>query len=70
MTPRQELALAEQHIAQAEGLILEQLQRIAYMEARGQDTSEAKARLYASEQSLARMEERRRELALAARLRE
>jgi hypothetical protein len=67
MTPRQELALAEQHIAQAEGLILEQLQRIAHMEARGQDTSEARALLAASELSLAGMEQRRRQL--AARLR-
>jgi hypothetical protein len=67
MTPRQELALAEQHIAQAEGLILEQLQRIAHMEARGQDTSEARALLAVSELSLAGMEQRRRQL--AARLR-
>ena len=68
MTTRQELALVDEHIAQAEGHILEQLQRIQHLEAQGQDTSKARAQLAASELSLARMQERRRQL--QARLRE
>jgi hypothetical protein len=38
MTPQQELALADQHVVWAEWRLGQQLQRIAHLQADGQDT--------------------------------
>jgi hypothetical protein len=60
MTPQQELALADEHVVQAEGRITQQLQRIAHMKAEGQDTQLAKDVLEALEWSLQAMRAHRR----------
>jgi hypothetical protein len=60
MTHDQELALADQHIVQAEGHIVRQLQRIAHMEATGQDTDLAHDVLLALEHSLLVVQEHRK----------
>jgi hypothetical protein len=52
MTHDQELALADQHIVQAEGHIVRQLQRIEHMKATDQDTDLAKDVLLGLEYSL------------------
>lgn len=52
MTHDQELALADQHIVQAEGHIVRQLQRIEHMEATDQDTDLARDVLLGLEYSL------------------
>jgi hypothetical protein len=52
MTYDQELALADQHIVQAEGHIVRQLQRIEHMKATDQDTDLAKDVLLGLEYSL------------------
>jgi hypothetical protein len=64
MTHDQELALADQHIVQAEGHIVRQLQRIEHMEATGQDTDLARDVLLGLEYSLLVMQ-RFRQLLLA-----
>jgi hypothetical protein len=52
MTHDQELALADQHIVQAEGRITQQLQRIERLKVDGQDTDLAQDVLLALEYSL------------------
>jgi hypothetical protein len=64
MTHDQELALADQHIVQAEGRIVRQLQRIEHMTTADQDTDLAKDVLLALEHSLLVMQ-RFRQLLLA-----
>jgi hypothetical protein len=64
MTHDQELALADQHIVQAEGHIVRQLQRIEHMEATDQDTDLARDVLLGLEYSLLVMQ-RFRQLLLA-----
>ena len=59
MTHDAELALADQHIVQAEGHITQQLQRIEQMEARGQDTQLARDTLFAMECALLAMQRHR-----------
>jgi hypothetical protein len=56
MTQDQELALADQHIVQAEARITRQLQRIEHMEAAGKDTDLAQDVLLALEHSLLAMQ--------------
>ena len=63
MTHHEELALADQHVMQAEGRILHQLQHIEQKEAGEQDTDLAKDVLLALEYSLLAMQ-RHRELIL------
>ena len=58
----QELALADQHIVQAEGHIVRQLQRIERMEATGQGTDLARDVLLALEHSLLVMQRFRQQL--------
>jgi hypothetical protein len=60
MTHDQELALADQHIVQAEGHIVRQLQRIEHMKATGQDTDLAEDVLLALEHSLLVTQEHRK----------
>jgi hypothetical protein len=60
MTHDQELALADQHIVQAEGHIVRQLQRIEHMEAEGQNTDLAQDVLLALEHTLLFMQEHRK----------
>jgi hypothetical protein len=60
MTHDQELALADQHIVQAEGHIVRQLQRIERMEATDQDTDLARDVLLGLEYSLLAMQEHRK----------
>jgi hypothetical protein len=62
MTHDQELALADQHIVQAEGHIVRQLQRIEHMEATDQDTDLAQDVLLALEHSLLVMQRFRQQL--------
>jgi hypothetical protein len=69
MTYDEDLALAAQHIAQAERHIIKHLQRIEHMEAAGQDTALAKDVLLALEYSLLAVQ-RHRELILAEQARD
>jgi hypothetical protein len=60
MTHDWELTLADQHIVQAEGHIVRQLQRIEHMQAEGQDTDLARDALLALEHSLLVMQKHRK----------
>jgi hypothetical protein len=62
MTHDQELALADQHIVQAEGHITRQLQRIEHMEAEDQNMDLAHDVLLALEHSLLVMQRFRQQL--------
>jgi hypothetical protein len=62
MTHDQELALADQHIVQAEGRITQQLQRIERLKVDDQDTDLAQDVLLALEHSLLVMQRFRQQL--------
>jgi hypothetical protein len=57
------LTLVDQHIAQAEKRLTQQLQRIERMEANGHDTSSARAMLRVMRLGLALARERRQQIA-------
>jgi hypothetical protein len=60
MTPQEELALADRHIAEGEARILRQRTLVAELEVDGHDTSLAEALLGTMEQSLVVLHAHRR----------
>jgi hypothetical protein len=63
MTPQQELALADQHVVWAERRLVQQLQRLAHLQADGQETQLAEEVLEILEWDLRAMQAHRQLIA-------